>query len=262
MAKSPRVQHPLQRLLRYGRDYRRQINWAIACSILNKVFDLAPPVLIGMAVDVVVQQQDSLIARFGVADIRGQFIILAILTLVIWGLESLFEYAYARLWRSLAQAIQHHLRLDAYAHLQNLELAYFEERSTGGLLAILSDDINQLERFLDVGANELLHLVTTVVVISGAFFILAPQVAGLAILPIPFILWGSISFQKRLAPATPLCGKGWAYSMPVWRITLAASLPSKASPPKPMNSNVSAKTAKPIAAVTNRRSPSVPPLCP
>lgn len=200
MAKSPRVQHPLQRLLRYGRDYRRQINWAIACSILNKVFDLAPPVLIGMAVDVVVQQQDSLIARFGVADIRGQFIILAILTLVIWGLESLFEYAYARLWRSLAQAIQHHLRLDAYAHLQNLELAYFEERSTGGLLAILSDDINQLERFLDVGANELLHLVTTVVVISGAFFILAPQVAGLAILPIPFILWGSISFQKRLAP--------------------------------------------------------------
>jgi len=69
-------------------------------------------------------------------------------------LESVFEYAHARLWRNLAQTIQHDLRLDAYEHLQELELAYFEERSTGRLISILSDDINQLEQFLD-GANDL-----------------------------------------------------------------------------------------------------------
>ena len=43
------------------------------------------------------------------------------------------------------------LRIDAYAHLQNLDMAYFEERSTGRLMAVLNDDINQLERFLDGG---------------------------------------------------------------------------------------------------------------
>nr|WP_026082546.1 ABC transporter ATP-binding protein [Mastigocladopsis repens] len=184
----------------YGHQYRKQIWQATTCSILNKLFDLAPPVLIGIAVDVVVRQQDSIIAQLGVKDIFGQFLILSFLTVIIWILESLFEYAYARLWRNLAQDIQHDLRLDAYKHLQELELAYFEERSTGGLMSILSDDINQLERFLDVGANDILQVATTVVIIGGAFFISSPSVAWMAMLPIPFILWGSFAFQDLLAP--------------------------------------------------------------
>jgi ATP-binding cassette, subfamily B, bacterial len=194
------VSHPLTRLMRYGKAYRRQIGWAIACSILNKLFDLAPPALIGMAVDVVVNEERSLIASFGVVSIIGQLIVLSVLTLIIWGLESAFEYAYDRLWRNLAQTMQHDLRLDAYDHLQHLEVAYFESRSTGSLMSILNDDVNQLERFLDRGANDLLQVATTVVVIGAAFFILAPGVAWMAMLPMPFILWGSIAFQKRLSP--------------------------------------------------------------
>jgi ATP-binding cassette subfamily B protein len=127
-------------------------------------------------------------------------LVLTFLSFIIWGLESIFEYAYSWLWRNLAQSIQHDLRIDAYSHLQELEQAYFEERSTGGLMSILSDDINQLERFLNDGANEVLQVATTVVVIGGAFFILAPSVAWMAMLPMPFILWGSIVFQRRLAP--------------------------------------------------------------
>ena len=196
----PRTAHPLKRLINYGHNYRIRIWQAIACSILNKIFDLAPPALIGAAVDVVVKKEDSLIAHLGVRDIFGQLLVLTFLSFIIWGLESIFEYAYSWLWRNLAQSIQHELRIDAYSHLQELELAYFEERSTGGLMSILSDDINQLERFLNDGANEVLQVATTVVVIGGAFFILAPSVAWMAMLPMPFILWGSIVFQRRLAP--------------------------------------------------------------
>jgi len=192
--------HPLKRLLDYGHQYRQQIWLATTCSILNKLFDLAPPGLIGIAVDVVVKQQDSIIAQWGVKDVFGQFLILSFLTVIIWILESVFEYAFALTWRNLAQNIQHDLRLDAYKHLQELELAYFEERSTGGLMSILSDDINQLERFLDVGANDILQVLTTVVIIGGAFFILAPSVAWMSMLPIPFILWGSFAYQDLLAP--------------------------------------------------------------
>ncbi|MBO3458359.1 ABC transporter ATP-binding protein/permease [Aetokthonos hydrillicola Thurmond2011] len=198
--KRSRSVHPLKRLLDYGHNYRKQIWLATACSILNKLFDLAPPALIGVAVDVVVKQQDSIIAQWGVKDVFGQFLILSVLTVIIWILESVFEYAFARLWRNLGQNIQHDLRLDAYKHLQDLELAYFEERSTGGLMSILSDDINQLERFLDVGANDILQVLTTVVIIGGAFFVLAPSVAWMSMLPIPFILWGSFAYQNLLAP--------------------------------------------------------------
>ncbi|WP_404785494.1 ABC transporter ATP-binding protein [Altericista sp. CCNU0014] len=200
MVTSSRQPPPLNRLLRYSRPFSREIWLASICSVLNKVFDLAPPALIGMAVDVVVQKDQSAIARWGIPDVGWQLALICGLSIVIWGLESLFEYFYARLWRNLAQTVQHYLRLDAYDHLQNLEMAFFEEQSTGSLMSILSDDINQLERFLDGGANEVIQVITTVIIIGGAFFVLAPGVAWVAILPMPFIIWGAIAFQKVLAP--------------------------------------------------------------
>ncbi|MEG5040971.1 MULTISPECIES: ABC transporter ATP-binding protein [unclassified Microcoleus] len=192
--------HPLKRLLKYGRRYRLKAWLASICSLLNKFFDLAPPALIGIAVDVVVKQQDSLLAQWGIKDVFWQLAIITFLSAVVWALESIFEYAYDYLWRNLAQDIEHDLRLEAYSHLQELELAYFEERSTGGLISILNDDINQLERFLDDGANEVIQVMTTVGVIGAAFFAASPLVAGLSMLPIPFIIWGSLAFQDRLAP--------------------------------------------------------------
>ena len=192
--------HPLNRLLKYGRRYRLKTWVASICSLLNKLFDLAPPALIGIAVDVVVKQQDSILAQWGIKDVFWQLAIITFLSLIVWTLESVFEYAYDYLWRNLAQDIEHDLRLEAYSHLQELELAYFEERSTGGLISILNDDINQLERFLDDGANEVIQVITTVIVIGAAFFAASPGVAGLSMLPIPFIIWGSIAFQNRLAP--------------------------------------------------------------
>ncbi|MFG0330457.1 MAG: ABC transporter ATP-binding protein [Phycisphaerales bacterium] len=191
---------PLIRLLRYGRPHRAQFVGAASCSILNKIFDLAPPILIGAAVDVVVREEASFIARLGVTDPLWQLVALAVATLVVWGFESIFEYAYGVLWRNLAQTVQHEMRIDAYSHVQGLELAYFEDRSTGGLMSILSDDINQLERFLDHGANDVLQVVTTAIVVSAVFFGVSPLIAVLAIGPVPFVLWGSFAFQRRIAP--------------------------------------------------------------
>jgi len=163
--------HPLMRLWHYGRAYSFQVWGAIACSIFNTIFDLAPPYLIGLAIDVVVNEESSLISRLEVTGIPGQLAVLCLLTLLIWSLESLSQYAYSRLWRDLAQTLQHKLRIDAYGHLQELELSYFEERSTGVFLAILNDDINQLERFLDFGAHHILRFMTTVLAVGTTFIV-------------------------------------------------------------------------------------------
>lgn len=195
-----RSTQPLLRLLRYAKPYRIQILGAIACSILNTIFDLAPPYLIGVAIDVIVSEENSLIARFGISNITGQLAILSLLTLLIWSLESLTEYLYSRLWQTLAQTLQHQLRIDAYSHLQELELSYFEDRSTGMLLSILNDDVNQLERFLNFGAHNILHFLTTVLFVGSTFMALAPSVSWWAMLPIPFVLWGSMVFQAKLEP--------------------------------------------------------------
>ncbi|MDX1657980.1 MAG: ABC transporter ATP-binding protein [Nitriliruptorales bacterium] len=194
-------EHPLLRLWRYAIGYRSKIAKATTASVLNKVFDLAPPFLIGAAVDVVVRGGDSFMADvFGVDGLRNQLYVLAAVSAVAWIFESVFQYLFQVLWRNLAQDIQHDLRVDAFGHVQDLEMAYFEDRSTGGLMAILNDDVNQLERFLDVGANDILQLLTTVLVIGASFFVLLGNLAWLAFAPIPVIVWGSVRFQRTLEP--------------------------------------------------------------
>lgn len=173
---------------------------AATYSVLNKLFDLAPPALIGAAVDVVVSREDSVLAGFGVVDESHQIGWIAAATFAIWGLESVFEYAFAIAWRTLAQSIQHETRIVAYRQVQRLELAYFEDRSTGGLMTILGDDINQLERFLDDGANQIIQLVTTILVVGALFIAAVPTIAPWAIAPTPLVVLGSLWFQRRLAP--------------------------------------------------------------
>lgn len=182
------------------RPFRRKVILATIFSIVNKIFDLAPPVLIGAAVDVVVKGEESLISRLGISDPTEQLIWLACITAIIWMLESLFEYLFKIYWRDLAQYVQDSLRKDAYANMQKQEMAFFEDRSSGDLITILNDDINQLERFLDHGANDLIQVVITVLVIGSIFMFSAPEIGWMALLPMPFIIWGSIWFQKKLEP--------------------------------------------------------------
>ncbi len=192
--------HPLRRLLTYARQYRSQVALASFYSVLNKLFDVLPEILIGVAVDVVVNQKASFVARLGVVEPKDQLILLALLTVVIWVCESLFEYLYSVKWRNLAQNLQHDMRMEAYTHVQKLELAYFERNRTGNLLAILNEDINQMERFLNGGANDLIQVFFGSLMVGAVFFILTSQLAFLALVPVPFILYGAFWFQSRLAP--------------------------------------------------------------
>ncbi|MFG6139080.1 ABC transporter ATP-binding protein [Halomonas sp. B23F22_10] len=190
----------LGRLLRYARGHRRRIVAATVCSIINKLFDIAPEILIGVAIDVVVNQEDSFVAGLGFTTAREQILILGVLTFFIWAGESLFEYLYQILWRNLAQRLQAELRQDAYEHVQRLDMGFFESRSSGQLVATMNDDVNQLERFLDGGANSMIQVGVTVVAVGAVFFVLSPLIALLAFTPIPLIVWGAFYFQRKAGP--------------------------------------------------------------
>jgi len=192
--------HPLKQLIRYIKPFRGKVRLATLFSILNKLFDLAPPILIGAAVDVVVKGEESLIAGFGITDPFNQLLWLAGFTAFVWVFESFFQYLFEVYWRDLAQYTQDSLRKDAYQNLQKQRMAYFEDQSSGNLNTILNDDINQLERFLDHGANDLIQVAVTVLVIGSIFMFSAPEIGWMALVPMPFIIWGSVWFQKKLAP--------------------------------------------------------------
>jgi len=191
---------PLVRLLNYAKGERKAVVWASFCSVVNKLFDIAPEILIGVAIDVVVRQEASFVADLGVVDPKHQILLLGFLTFLIWAGESLFEYFHLVSWRNLAQRLQHTLRVDAYNHVQHQDHSYLEAHATGHFVAILNDDVNQLERFLDGGANAILQVITAVVGVGTVFFIVNPTIALLAFIPIPMIVFGAFWFQKRAQP--------------------------------------------------------------
>lgn len=190
----------LNRLIAYASAFRKEMLLATIYSVLNKLFDILPEVLIGVAVDIVVNQKQSFLAHMGIVDGLWQLYTLGAITLAVFSCESILQYLYQVEWRNLAQALQHSMRLDAYGHVQKLDTAYFEDKSTGNLLSIINDDINQLERFLDGGANSLIQVVAGSLLVGGIFFYISPLVACTALLPLPIILYGAFKFQNLLGP--------------------------------------------------------------
>lgn len=184
----------------YIKPYTGSIFFASLSSVLNKLCDIVPEILIGMAIDVIVNQEKSMISHLlHITDPFTQLYFVAALTAALWILESVFEYCYLVLWRRVAQEVQHALRLNTYNHVQNFEMAYFENKTTGGLTTILNDDINQLEVFLSEGPNACIQLLVNIIVMGSIFFYISPLLGITTLIPIPFVIAIAFFFQKALA---------------------------------------------------------------
>jgi ATP-binding cassette subfamily B protein len=174
---------------------------AAVATTVNTAADVAPELLLGVAVDVVVRGADSFAASlFGIEDRFGQLLVIAALNVAVWVLESASDYVAAVLWRGLSQAVEHELRVEVYAGVQDLDVSWHEGSAPGRVLSIISDDVNQLERFLDVGARVILHTFWTVVFVGAVFAASSWPLMLLAFVPVPVIVWGSIRFQRVLEP--------------------------------------------------------------
>ncbi len=191
----------LRRLWRYAQPHRSKVILATTYSTLGKVMDVVPEILIGAVIDVIVRGQGSFFAvQFGITDRWQQLLLLTIANAFCWIFESLFGYLSALTWRNLSQTIEHELRTDLYKHVQNLEVAWFEDTTSGGLLSILNDDINQLERFLDGGASSIIVVFWNILFVGAVFFASSPLLTLFAFIPIPIIIFGSIRYQHSLKP--------------------------------------------------------------
>ena len=192
---------PLRALWDRHRRYRGRLIGAFTMSTVNKVADVMPELLIGAAVDVVVRGDDSFVATMlGVESRYAQLAWLAVINVVVWIIESASQYVADVMWRSLAQGVEHDLRVEAYDHAQHLDMSWHEARSSGDTLAALNDDVNQLERFLDAGAPAIIQTVLNVILVGIIFAASSVQLFVLAFLPIPIIIIGSLYFQRRLTP--------------------------------------------------------------
>ena len=191
----------LYRLKSFIAPYKTQFYLSVSSSVANKIFDLMPPLLVGWVIDSVRGEPPVWITW--VLPSQSPFHMAAFLSglaVVIFMFESFFQWGFQYGFYHLAQKIQRDLRLKVYAHLQKRELAFYENHRLGDTLAIMNDDVNQLERFLNAGMNEFLQLGVLLLVSGSILFFISWQLAIIGILPIPIIIWGSYFYHRKSSP--------------------------------------------------------------
>jgi ATP-binding cassette subfamily B protein len=184
------------RIIHYLKYYKIRFYFSTISSILNKILDLMPPLLVGWLIDIVGGNTPFWLRTYTENDPWQGAKFIGIAIFVIFAFESLTEWMFSKGFLTIAQDVQQRLRIDTYEKLQRKPLSYFENNRTGNILSILNDDINRLERFLYDVYNEIIQIVVLLIFSTIAFFSVSWQLAIIGLIPIPFIIGGSFFYQK------------------------------------------------------------------
>jgi ATP-binding cassette subfamily B protein len=205
-AQRKRVDHPMRRLFTtYGRENLPQFSVGVAASVTARVLDLLPPLLLGVAVDAIFLGNSAfdlpLVPQSWLpADPTAQFwLTVAIIAVGFFG-GAAFHWTRNWGWNSFAQHIQHAVRTDTYDEMQRLNMDFFADKQTGEMMSILSNDVNRLEQFLNEGLNASFRLLVMVVGIAAILFWLNPQLAVVALVPVPLIAAFTYRFIRTIQP--------------------------------------------------------------
>ena len=195
-------EHPIGNLLRYVQRYKILFWLSVASSVSNKILDLMPPLLVGWVIDSVRGEPPSWILEVLPSGVEPATMaaFLAGLGVVIFGFESLFEWGFQSGFMRVAQNAQHDLRVDTYDSVQRREMAFFERHRLGETMSMLNDDVNQLERFLNTGFNNLLQLLVLFFFCGAILVSTSWQLALVGLIPVPLIIFGSFGYQRLISP--------------------------------------------------------------
>ncbi|MGM0398989.1 MAG: ABC transporter ATP-binding protein [Halobacteriota archaeon] len=205
-----RTANPMRRLfLEYGRDHWGYFVVGLLASVVARVLDLMPPVLLGVAIDAVFRDDVAFGSRFPLSlfpaswypatqEAQLWFTVAAIAASFFGG--AVFHYARNWGWNAFAQNVQHGVRTDTYDEMQRLNMGFFADKQTGEMMSILSNDVNRLERFLNEGMNGAFRLSVMVVAIAVLLFAINWQLALVALVPVPLIWAFTYLFVERIQP--------------------------------------------------------------
>jgi ATP-binding cassette subfamily B protein len=201
-----RTANPMRRLFaEYGHEQVGPFSVGVAASVLARFLDLLPPLLLGIAVDAIFLDESTfalpLVPTVWLpTDAETQFWLVVGLVLFSFlggaGLHWVRNWG----WNRFAQYVQHAVRTDTYDAMQRLNMTFFADKQTGEMMSVLSNDVNRLERFLNDGLNAAFRLGVMVVGIAALLFWMNPQLAVVALLPVPLIAFFTYRFVKTIQP--------------------------------------------------------------
>ena len=190
-------------------EYGRTNWWRGAVGVLGtvvaRILGLVPAFILGLALDAVVYDRRAYRLPFIPTDWipttqTGQLWLSVGLIVGSTAIAAGSTWVQNWGWNAFAQRVQHALRIDTYDAMQSLEMGFFDDRQTGQLLSVLSNDVNQLESFLSDGINSALRIGVMVLGIGVIMASLNPQLALVALLPIPVLAVVTYFFVTTIRP--------------------------------------------------------------
>jgi len=176
----------LLRVLSYLKPYRKGVALTLFLAISTTLLDLVPPWLIKMIVDSLVEGKESLWLYGPIAGLAG-----------IYLARNFTNHRRILVNNKVEQNVVFDLRSDVYRALQNLSMSYFENRSTGELMSRANDDVNYVERIFIDGVEQVVTAILTLIGISAILFYMHWKLAVVALLPIPFLVYGAWFYTSR-----------------------------------------------------------------
>ena len=201
-----RVENPMRRLfVEYGRPNTPQAAVGVFSSVVSRLLDLVPPLLLGLAIDAVFLSETEfsvwlLPDGWTPDEPAAQFWLVVALLVASFVVAAGFHWLRNWGFNSFAQEIQHSIRTDTYDKMQRLNMEFFADKQTGELMSILSNDVNRLEQFLNDGLNSTFRMGVMVVGIGGILFYFNWQLALIALLPVPLVAFFTYIFIRVIQP--------------------------------------------------------------
>ena len=202
-----RVEDSLQRLFRtYGRENTYEYSVAMVSSIFARVLDLIPTLMLGVAIDGIFTEEYAytlgpFVPQEWLPQTQEEQLILTLVIIAAaFIIGAVFHWTRNWGWNASSQNITHDIRVDTYEEMQRLNMEFFSDKQTGELMSILSNDVNQLERFLNDGLNSASRLIVMIIGIAGVLFYLNWQLAIVALLAAPLIAGFTYGFIVIIRP--------------------------------------------------------------
>ncbi len=167
---------PGRRLLGYVLRYRRSFLFGFLCVIATAAVGLAGPWVLKYAIDDLQRGVDAGKVRFYAA---------ALLALAAVG--GVFRFLMRRIIIGASRDIEYDLRNDFFAHLQRLDLAYFQRHRTGDLMSRATNDLSAVRMMIGPAIMYSATTVLTFVVAIALMVSIDPQLTLFALVPLPLV---------------------------------------------------------------------------
>ena len=176
----------LLRVLSYLKPYRRKVILTLFLAVFTTLLDLVPPWLTKVIVDNLVESSEMVGVYWAIAGLAGVYLA-----------RNFTNHKRIVVNNQVEQNVVFDLRSDVYRSLQSLSLKYFENGSTGELMSRVNDDVNYVERIFIDGVEQVVTAVLTLIGISVILFYMHWKLALLALLPIPFLIYGAWVYTEK-----------------------------------------------------------------